>query len=192
MAATMTCPLCHNEHPTATTWCPVLFQDISHLLNGADPVTATEEPGPAPDPAAIGLVHCPTCGAPGRPSDSCIQCIEIIPEVGSSEAPVQVVLPTLDRVTIPRGTEIIIGRHSEVAEIRGALEMFDGVSRQHCYILVNRVRDTLTIRDPQSLNRTWVGEDERELEADEVREVALPVRLRLGHTAYVTITPEGA
>lgn len=196
MADTITCPLCGREHPAGTTWCPVLFQDISRLPGGAlvEPPSAPEsEPvDRGPDTESV---HCPNCGARGHPGDSCIQCTEIIPLPAPGihqSRQVYVVLPSMQGVAIPRGSEIAIGRQSHIAGISTGLEAFDGVSRRHCYVTIDAVRDTATIRDPGSLNHTWVGDDTNELGAEERREVALPVRIRLGQTAYLTITPEGA
>lgn len=194
MADTMTCPLCHQEHPAGTTWCPTLFQDISHLLQTAAPAEPPLPPAPSPPPPSdeTGQVECPECGALGRPGESCPQCTQIIPApVPIHLEQVYLVLPSLRAVAIPRGQEIILGRQSDLADVRAGLEPFDGVSRQHCYLTIASDRDIATIRDPKSLNRTWVGDNEREIGENERREVALPVRIRLGQTAYLTITPEG-
>lgn len=191
----MTCPLCGREHPAGTTWCPVLFQDVAHLVADAAP----EPPADRRADAAAQIpdterVMCPNCGAGGRPGAACIQCMEIIPLPAAATKqlrPVYVVLPSMHAVAIPRGSEVAIGRQSTIAALSRGLEAFDGVSRHHCFVKVDTERDTATIRDLGSLNHTWVGDEAHELRAEERLEVALPVRLRLGQTAYLTITTEG-
>lgn len=196
MADTMTCPLCGRQHPAGTTWCPVLFQDISHLLGGVSvALPASQESELDVREPDAEPVDCPNCGARGRAGEACIQCMEVIPRPTSGirqARQVYVVLPSMQGVAIPRGTEVAIGRRSSIAAISTGLEAFDGVSRRHCYVTIDTVRDTATIRDPGSLNHTWVGDDANQLGAEERRETALPVRIRLGQTAYLTITAEGA
>lgn len=198
MADTVTCPACGQQHAVGTTWCPVMFVDVSELRDEPAPPA----PDPAPEPAApptrapvadAGLVECPVCGARGQAGQPCPQCMEVIPRPVAPARASQavVVLPSLRGVAIPRGREIVVGRQSDIPEIRAGLAGFDGVSRRHCYVTVDATREVVTIRDPDSMNRTWVGDDEREIGANERRVADLPARLRLGRTAYLTITTEG-
>lgn len=198
MADTMTCPACKQPHPVGTTWCPVMFCEIPQVRDEPDRL----EP-PAPDDVAgppqeheadLGRGECPTCGANGPIGQPCPQCLDVIPRPGARLRPRQVyiVLPSFRGVAVPRGREIVIGRQSDIPEIREELEAFDAVSRQHCFVTVDAARDIASVRDPNSTNGTWVGDDEVEIGAEELRASPLPTRIRLGQAAYLTITTEGA
>ena len=221
MADVMTCPLCGHEHPTGTTWCMELFAEIP-VANPEPPVDASDKVIPAagggfdaqatratisasrhtansPAGIAVGTAACSNCGDIGLPGEECRQCGQTIRRpfatvaVGGASARASVLLlPSGSCTKLPRGREVVIGRQSELAEIRDALDSFDGVSRQHCYITVHPVRDEVVVRDPESLNRTWVGDDPREVGRTEDRVAPLPVRLRLGRHLSVVVGLEGA
>ena len=219
MAEVMTCPLCGHEHPGGTTWCMELFAEIpvpkpdppvdasdkaiqdEHSDGDAQAIQATQSasrPTPnSPAGVAAGTAVCGSCGDTGVPGEECRQCGRIIRPpvstvgVGASARVSVLLLPSGLGVRLPRGREVVIGRQSELVEIRDALDSFDAVSRQHCYITVHPVRDEVLVRDPASLNRTWVGDDPREVGKSEDRVAQLPVRLRLGRHLSVVIGLEG-
>lgn len=100
-------------------------------------------------------------------------------------------LPSGARVSVPAGREIIVGRQSDIPEIRQGLEPFDVVSRRHCFITIALEGDRVSVRDPGSVNHTWVGDDPAEVRPDETRIVPLPVRLRLGQHLSITVSAQG-
>lgn len=221
MADVITCPLCGKVHPAGTTWCMTLFAEIPPQrsdppaqatgegsnadVSGVEPATTPRtSPSlpPAPEPPteiSAGRAVCSDCGDSGRPGEECRQCGHVIPSSASSVVTsvrsaraVVLTLPSGSYTQLPRGREIGIGRQSELGEIRAALTAFDAVSRQHCYVTVHPHRDEVTVRDPDSLNRTWVGADPREVGRQENRVAPLPVRLRLGHDLSIMIGLDGA
>lgn len=189
----MTCPACMQQHPVGTTWCPIMYTDITSIREAPEPSpdpSPSEQPAPAGQPVDSNAT-CPNCGASGRGGSPCIQCFELIPRMAPATASAAfAVLPSYRAVPLPRGRDVVVGRQSTIPEISTELELFDGVSRRHCIVSVDTDTDTVTIRDPGSLNRTWVDDDDREIGDGERRRADLPVRIRLGQTAYLTITTE--
>ena len=108
-----------------------------------------------------------------------MQCGQTLPSpaAGASTA---LVLPSGDRVSIPRGRELVVGRLSDTPGIRRALHDYDAVSRRHCLITVTPDGARIRVRDPGSANGTWLGDDPAQIRPGETRTAALPVRLRLG------------
>lgn len=194
MADSMTCPACTQEHVVGTKWCPVMYTDITSIREAPEPTSDVSPSGRSAsvrthaDPPAT----CPNCGASGRSGSPCVQCLDVIPSESRSTArSAFAVLPSYRAVSLPRGREVVLGRQSSIPEISSELEMFDGVSRHHCIVVIDAEYDSITIRDLGSLNRTWVDDDDREIGDGEDRRADLPVRIRLGQTAYVSITTEG-
>lgn len=193
MADSMTCPACMQQHPVGTTWCPIMYTDITSIREAPElsPDMSSSERSEPASQSVDSNATCPNCGASGRGGSPCIQCFELIPSMAPATAgAVFAVLPSYRAVPFPRGREIVVGRQSSIPEISTELEKFDGVSRQHCIVMIDADRDTVIIRDPGSLNRTWVDDDDREIGDGEHRRSDLPVRIRLGQTAYLTITTE--
>ena len=179
MADTVSCPLCGGEHPTR--YCEVLLTPFPDL--GEPPPPPTDEPE-APREAVI----CSACGMQGQAGRECDQCGTLLSSHSAGRATTATVqLPTGSAVLVPRGREILIGRHSDLEGIRQGLEQFDVVSRRHCYITISAVSDEATVRDAGSANGTWVGDDPVEVRADDLRPVALPARIRLGQETFITI-----
>lgn len=192
MADSMTCPACLQQHTVGTTWCPVMYIDITSIREAPEPradMSSSERSAPASHPVDPPAT-CPNCGASGRGGSPCVQCFEVIPSLARAAGAVFAVLPSYRAVPFPRGREVVVGRQSSIPEISTELERFDGVSRQHCIVIIDADSDTITIRDPGSLNRTWVDDDSREIGDGENRRADLPVRIRLGQTAYLSITTE--
>ncbi len=181
MADTVSCPLCGGQHPTR--YCDVL---LTPFPDPEAPPSPPQEPEPEPSGVAV---TCPACGMAGWAGRECDQCGTPLasPSTGQA-ATATLVLPAGGAVSVPRGREILIGRHSDVAGIRHGLEPYDVVSRRHCYVTVSTTRDEITVRDPGSANGTWTGDDPVEIRPDERRPVALPARIRLGQETYITIT----
>ncbi len=193
MADSMTCPACRQQHPVGTSWCPVMYTDITSIRDVTEPTVDISSPERSAhaSPNADQPVTCPNCGASGRSGSPCVQCLEVIANPARATASsVFAVFPSYRAVMLPRGREVVLGRKSSIPEISTELEMFDGVSRHHCIVTIDLDRDSITIRDPGSLNRTWANDDDREIADGEHRRADLPVRIRLGQTAYVSITTE--
>ena len=195
MVEHMTCPWGPHTHPVGTTWCMEMFAEIP----APDALATRPIPRPVDPPVVESLppaprslpepVSCPNCGDRGTPGEECRQCFTIIPGPGPG-GPAVLVLPSGTVVRVPRDRQLTIGRESEVDAVSTALDPFDGVSRRHCLVTIDPVRDEITVRDPGSLNRTWLGDDPREIGPQEARVVALPALLRLGRNLTIRIEPE--
>lgn len=198
MADTMTCPLCDQQHPAATTYCTTLWTPIPSAVgpstsdSSADDVVTDDSPGLVTTPKSTSLVTCATCGDQGHPGQRCRQCFDPLPaaQPAAIDSAV-VVLPSGTRIRIPCGQEVLIGRHSDVPLIRQGLESFDAVGRRHCYVTVSGAGE-VSVRDPGSTNGTWVGDDSRQVLPDETRTVRLPARVRLGQHLSITFAAEGS
>ena len=149
----------------------------------AAPAPAREPVEQTPAERAV----CFVCGCPGSPGEECMQCGQTLPSpaAGASTA---LVLPSGDRVSIPRGRELVVGRLSDTPGIRRALHDYDAVSRRHCLITVTPDGARVRVRDPGSANGTWLGDDPAQIRPGETRTAALPVRLRLGLHLSITIS----
>lgn len=143
--------------------------------------------GPAPARAPAERAVCPVCGCPGSPGEECMQCGRALPPPAAG-AGTALVLPSGDRVSIPRGRELVVGRLSDTPGIRRALHDYDAVSRRHCLITVEPDGARVRVRDPGSANGTWLGDDPAQIRPGETRTAALPVRLRLGLNLSITIS----
>lgn len=143
--------------------------------------------GPAPARAPADRAVCPVCGCPGSPGEECMQCGRALPPPAAA-AGTALVLPSGDRVSIPRGRELVVGRLSDTPGIRRALHDYDAVSRRHCLITVEPDGARVRVRDPGSANGTWLGDDPAQIRPGETRTAALPVRLRLGLNLSITIS----
>ena len=215
MADQVTCPLC-GLHPVSDDYCSTLLTEIPPGRLCADPGAPSEPPspgepphddsaraddtriqvppaqgraapaGPAPAPAPAERAVCPVCGCPGRPGGECLQCGrgQPAPDAGAGPA---LALPSGDRVSIPRGRELVVGRLSDTPGIRRALHDYDAVSRRHCLITVAPDGARVSVRDPGSANGTWLGDDPERIRPGETRTAALPARLRLGLHLSITI-----
>jgi len=140
---------------------------------------------------AAGVVTCPNCGDSGRPGQRCRQCQQTIPGGASSGGgQAFVVLANGQRVYLPRGREVIIGRESEIMEI--GIGLPDTVSRRHCAVVIDPTLDQVTVRDLGSLNHTYVGTELSGLAKNQTRTAALPVRLGLGTSLSIMIAAEAA
>jgi hypothetical protein len=183
MDEVMTCPYCGEEYPAGTDYCSKCFTYIS--------LSPSEPEGQEEDGARLS-VTCPQCGDIGHPGEECRQCGATFPLLQSvAQRTVSLCLPSGTRLRIPCDQEILIGRQSNVLEIKQALESFDVVSRKHCSILVTGDGSQMTVRDHGSSNHTWVGDDPVELGPNEQRRVSLPVRIRLGQRLFISIGEEG-
>jgi hypothetical protein len=138
-------------------------------------------------------VTCPVCGDVGAAGQPCRQCGATLPTVNavatSASGTATLRLPSGERVVVPRGREVLIGRMSDIPEIARALEPFDVVGRRHCFIAVSSAENVVSVRDPGSTNGTWVGDDPYPLRAGEPRLAPLPARIRLGQ--HLAIIVEG-
>jgi len=187
MAAMMTCPLCGQQHPETSTYCTTLWTEIPAPAEPVEAEPDTEELDPS-----IDIVTCPECGDQGTAGTECRQCGKPLPVARPLTARAgTMLLPSGARVSVPAGREIIVGRQSDIPEIRQGLEPFDVVSRRHCFITIALEGDRVSVRDPGSVNHTWVGDDPAEVRPDETRIVPLPVRLRLGQHLSITVSAQG-
>jgi hypothetical protein len=161
---------------------PVVEESLPQDVKDDDPSGAKESNAcESQDP-----VICPNCGDRGYPGDECRQCGQIIPAVKSTgDGHIIALMPSGNRVNIPCGREVAIGRESDVSKVCRLLEDFDAVSRLHCYVRVDFAGTCITVRDPGSTNRTWVGDDPLPLQADELRTTKLPTRVRLGKSVFI-------
>ena len=176
------CPFDDHEHPVTETYCRWAFTPLPE--NWFVPA-APPPPGPS-GPQVI----CSECGLAGQAGAECVQCGAPLGHPTGAAGTVAE-LPSGRTVAIPHGREVMIGRLSEIPEIRDGLEQFDAVSRRHCLVTISPAGDRVTVRDPDSANGTWVGDAPEEVAPDEARTSTLPVRLRLGQRVYVTLRPEG-
>jgi ribosomal protein L32 len=201
MADTMTCPLCGQEHPVGTTYCPNAWADIP--VPGPAPDCEAEEGGSCePEQESEGintdgavdrlLVVCPDCGDEGLPGSVCRQCGQTLPQAGSRCArTVCLRMPDGVSVPVPCGQEILIGRDSEIAAIKRFLEPYKVVSHRHCYLTILPDGQSVIIRDPISTNGTWVGDNPDRIRPDEQRQARLPAQIRLGLRLHVTVGSDG-
>ena len=147
-------------------------------------------PAPAREPAEQTPAEravCSVCGCPGSPGEECMQCGQALPPPAAG-VNTALVLPSGDRVSIPRGRELVVGRLSDTPGIRRALHDYDAVSRRHCLITVTSDGARVRVRDPGSANGTWLGDDPAQIRPGETRTAVLPVRLRLGLHLSITIS----
>ncbi|MDO5426672.1 MAG: FHA domain-containing protein [Coriobacteriia bacterium] len=111
--------------------------------------------------------RCTNCGAPGQPGEECIQCGKIIPNESlcTSSQNVSIdaaflVLPNGLDLRLESGKDYLIGRESDVSEIKNALGERNNVSREHCYIRIDYSSCSITINDNGSTNGTYIGDGE--------------------------------
>jgi NADPH-dependent ferric siderophore reductase len=94
-------------------------------------------------------------------------------------------MPTGECIPLVPGSQVLIGRDSNVPEIKAALERFDAVSRKHCYVKISEDGKSITVNDPGSTNHTWLDSDTEYLRTDEHRNADLPVNIHLGRNLAI-------
>ena len=186
----MRCPCCGQWHPQGTTYCDIDHVQLSELsftgvVTQEESTSSIQLPSSTPIPSTLReIVTCKKCGRHQYPGEEC-SCGEVIPsDQSESDRTIKLLLPDGKSITIPCGQEILVGRHSEIPEIKEFLSLGqfdDRVSRMHCRIEVDPSGTQLTVRDLKSINGTWVGESPPvKLRSDEPHTAKLPVRIRLG------------
>lgn len=177
------CPFCCERHPVATAYCPVMLTPLPRdAPDDSDRV-------PVPDPPVVLSGTCSNCGDAGSTGRACRQCGSPLTERPVGHRRASLYLPSGGRVALPTAKPVMLGRRSEIPEIRAALDPFDAVSRRHCSITVDGDRGVVTVRDEGSTNHTWVGDDE--LHEGDLLTVPLPVSIRFGRHLSVTVDWEG-
>ncbi len=145
------------------------------------------------------LVACGNCGMKGVPGQECQQCGEILPKAqsetarkdesmlcnGGVELSAFLVLPRGVQLKLEDGKEYIIGRESDNYEIKHAFDGYMTVSRKHCAIRLNHAQHTVEVREINSTNGTFIGNNRRRLCEKEI--VPIPETIWLGSSVSISI-----
>lgn len=185
MADTMTCPLCGRDHPAGTTYCDETWAEIP--VDPPPEGTTAPEPRSARPSATQPPLTCPSCGDTGPAGSECRQCGEPLPSAPTASGQPFLEMPSGQRITIPSGEDVVIGRESNVPELSAALAAFDQVSRRHCLVTVDAQFRTVSLRDLGSTNRTWADGASKPLSERDPHQASLPVRIRLGRELSITV-----
>lgn len=148
-------------------------------------------------------VACSSCGTLGDPGRECMQCGAMLPMASTALqnqervredqpfASVSLVLPGGMRLSLNDGRDYLIGRESDIEEIRRLFVDNRFVSRHHCILRADRSKGMVLVRDEASTNGTFVGEslsDRRRICGEEL--LHLPATIWLGSRVQISICGE--
>ncbi|WP_370457999.1 FHA domain-containing protein [Adlercreutzia sp. ZJ176] len=181
----MNCPLCGGRHPEGTTFCNVVWAEISQITPAT---TRSAQDDTEVEKSISGTAICPCCGAIGNTNEECWQCGTPVGASGNSFVAIH--FPSARSIQIAYGETVTIGRESSNKDVAAAARHYDTISRKHCVITVDESGNYISVIDCGSTNGTRIPELDHPITAGTKHQLSLPTRIQLGTSIELTIDKE--